>query len=230
MKTSLGYALSVRTRDFPQEGDNNEKAIDHHRNDSHRFCLVQPFSLPAAPTLCRAAEWRSHDAGAAASSSTINKDKQGRRITMRTRVFTISVLFSLFVLLASASAFAQGDGVEAKIPFDFIAGKKLLPAGDYTIKRGVEDQRDLLLIRGVDHQEAVFIFAEDVRADETPTQTDLVFNQVGDEYFLSQVWVAGQDIGREIPKPRAERKLEQNLAKSGQPSDDLIHEVRVHTE
>ena len=149
---------------------------------------------------------------------------------MRTRVFTISVLFSLFVLLASASAFAQGDGVEAKIPFDFIAGKKLLPAGDYTIKRGVEDQRDLLLIRGVDNQEAVFIFAEDVRADETPTQSDLVFNQVGDEYFLSQVWVAGQDIGREIPKPRAERKLEQNLAKSGQPSDDLIHEVRVHTE
>jgi len=149
---------------------------------------------------------------------------------MRTRVFTIPILFSLFVLLASASAFAQGDGVEAKIPFDFIAGKKLLPAGDYTIKRGIEDQRDLLLIRGVDNPQAVFIFAEDTRADETPNATDLVFNKVGDEYFLSQVWVAGQDIGREIPKPRAERRLEQNLAKGGQPADELVHEVRVHAE
>jgi hypothetical protein len=226
--SSIGTVVAYR--DSAEEGDNDEKAIDHYWNDINRFPLVQPFSLLAAPSLRRAAKWWPDDAGAAASSSKINKDKQGRRITMRTRVFTISILFSLFVLLAGASTFAQGDGVEAKVPFDFVAGKKLLPAGEYTIKRGIEDQRDFLLIRGVDNQQAVFLFAEDTRANETPKETDLIFNKVGDEYFLSQVWVAGQDIGREIPKPRAERKLEQNLAQSGQPAEDLIHKVRVHTE
>lgn len=149
---------------------------------------------------------------------------------MRKRVVTISIVFSLFVLLASASAFAQDDRVKANIPFDFIAGKKTLPAGEYTIERGVPDQRDLLLIHSADRQHAVFLLAEDTVARETPKETDLVFNKVGDEYFLSEVWMAGEDTGREILKPRAERILERNLARNGQRSSDLVSEVWVHSE
>jgi len=149
---------------------------------------------------------------------------------MRKQAFTISISFSLFLLLASASAFAQDDRVKANIPFDFIAGKKMLPAGEYTIGRGLPDQRDLLLVRSTDCQHAVFLVAVENTVNKTPTDTDLVFNKVGDEYFLSQIRIAGEDTTREIPKPRAEREMEGRLAKNGQPADDLISQVLVHSE
>jgi hypothetical protein len=43
-----------------------------------------------------------------------------------------------------------------------------------------------------------------------------VFNRYGDQYFLSQVWIAGSDTGRDLFQSRNERSLakESKLAKS----------------
>src|SRR5262249_8588070 len=138
--------------------------------------------------------------------------------------------FSLFALLASSSASAQTDRVKANIPFNFIAGKKTLPAGEYTIERGTSNQRDLLLIRSADNRHALFLWAMDTIATKTPTETDLVFNRIENKYFLTKIWIAGEDTGREIREPRAERELERGLAKNGQPTNNLISVVRVRSE
>jgi hypothetical protein len=42
----------------------------------------------------------------------------------------------------------------------------------------------------------------------------LVFNRHGDQYFLSQIWEAGDSAGRELMTSREERQLERELAKS----------------
>jgi len=149
---------------------------------------------------------------------------------MRKRIFAISILFSLSALLASSSASAQTDRVKANIPFDFIAGKKTLPAGEYTIERGTSNQRDLLLIRSADNRHALFLWAMDTIARKTPTETDLIFNRIGDEYFLSKIWIAGEDTGREIREPRAERELERGLAKNAQQTNDLVIVVSACSE
>lgn len=130
---------------------------------------------------------------------------------MKKQALKVFVVFGLFTLLMSASVYAQSDErVIADIPFAFVAGEKTLPAGEYEIKRGMPNTPDVLLIRSEDNnRNAIFVMAEEAQAARTPDKTELVFNQVGDTYFLSKIWVAGDDIGRELPTTHAERALEQ---------------------
>lgn len=130
---------------------------------------------------------------------------------MKRLALTVSVFFSLLVGLAVAPTYAQSmDRITAKIPFDFIAGNQTFPAGEYTFGRGLPQAPNLLLIRSADHQLSLFLNVIGEQAEQMPTETDLVFNKVGDEYFLSQLWITGEDLGREVPKPRAERELERS--------------------
>ena len=54
------------------------------------------------------------------------------------------------------------------------------------------------------------------RASEVQGESRLVFNRYGDQYFLSQVWMAGSDTGRDLFQSRNERNLakESKLARS----------------
>jgi hypothetical protein len=123
---------------------------------------------------------------------------------MKRYTFKILALSSLLALLVGGMVYAQAEPrIIANIPFAFIAGNKTLPAGEYTI-----------LIRSADRHVAFFLNANNVEAKQTPNKTELVFNEIGDKYFLSQIWMAGEETGREIPKPRAERELEQAALKS----------------
>jgi hypothetical protein len=42
---------------------------------------------------------------------------------------------------------------------------------------------------------------------ETQENTKLVFNNYDGQYFLSQIWSAGDNTGRELRMPRVERQL-----------------------
>jgi hypothetical protein len=119
-----------------------------------------------------------------------------------------AIALSSLMLISGMSYGQAGSRVIANVPFAFIAGNKTLPAGEYTIDRPNDNEPGLLLIRGVDRKVALFVNAEDIQARHTPEKTELVFNEIGDKYFLSKIWITGDDMGREIPKPRAERELE----------------------
>ena len=43
----------------------------------------------------------------------------------------------------------------------------------------------------------------------------LVFHRYGNEYFLSEIWPAGGATGRELPKSRPERELQQRVNDPG---------------
>jgi len=132
---------------------------------------------------------------------------------MKRHAFKVLAMSTLFVLLLGMIAYAQIEPrVIANIPFDFIVGKKTLPAGEYTIDRPEISDPNVLLIRSSDSHFAVFANAESVRARQIPDKSELIFNRIGDNYFLSKVFVSGEDIGCEIQKPRAERKLEQSAS------------------
>lgn len=143
---------------------------------------------------------------------------------MKKQALKVFVISGLFALMMIAPAYAQSDErVIADIPFAFVAGDKTLPAGEYEIKQGIANSPDVLMIRSEDNNNAVFVIAEEAQAAQTPDKTELVFNEVGNTYFLSKVWVAGDDIGRELPKTRAERAMEQGE------SQHLSKSVKVTT-
>jgi hypothetical protein len=102
------------------------------------------------------------------------------------------------------------------IPFDFSAGKAMLKAGVYSIKR---TSGNLFAIRSADGKTTALVNAPLIIGPWYSKASErLVFNQYGDQYFLSQVWLS-VDTGRQVftsgaeIKAAREYKLANNNAK-----------------
>ncbi len=111
-------------------------------------------------------------------------------------------------LSAAAPAFAaNGTVVRAEVPFAFYAGKLLLPPGSYVLTVDQPDEPGLLTIQqrnGKEHE--LLLTVPENRGPGVAGETKLVFDRYGGDNFLSQIWVAGLDEGRAVPKSEVERE------------------------
>ena len=98
------------------------------------------------------------------------------------------------VLMAAAPVCAQ-DTLTSHIPFDFVAGKTTLPAGNYEITR--PDPLGPIQIRGTAGRHSVFLLTVGTRADEVQ-QPELIFARVAGRDFLLRV-DDGTSVAQEIP-------------------------------
>jgi hypothetical protein len=121
----------------------------------------------------------------------------------------ISLVGVLGLLLAAGSALAQNGRVQANVPFGFTVNEQMLPAGAYTITPS--DRSDtVLLVRG-DGQSAI-VLAQHAQKLQAPDKTKLVFRCYGgSHYFLSEIWTAGNSLGKRFPKTSLENELASNL-------------------
>jgi hypothetical protein len=133
---------------------------------------------------------------------------------MRKRVFSAALTCGLLAAVAAATAYAQMPGMtmRTRIPFDFSIRGKTLPAGDYEIRR-VNDQPDVLVITSLNsrHERAIFD-AEPVEARKIPRNSEVDFHRYGDSYFLSEIFVGGEQTGRELRITRQERDMRREMA------------------
>lgn len=125
-------------------------------------------------------------------------------------------LFSLlgaFVLVIAASLSAQTNGspVKANIPFDFDAGSKHFPAGEYTVS-AINPLGGLAIV-GRDSESAL-VNSRRAQSSSPSASTKLIFHQYGGSYFLYQIWVEGENSGRELPKTKLEKELASNATAS----------------
>jgi hypothetical protein len=123
-----------------------------------------------------------------------------------------SVLFALTVLLLATAAQAQQTKVQANIPFDFVAGDRLYPAGEYTLK-SMNDSGVPIRIDGIQEASSAIISSSSCAGRGPATSTKVVFHRMGDHYFLYQVWIEGNTSGRQFPKGTEEVQLAQNHEK-----------------
>jgi hypothetical protein len=111
------------------------------------------------------------------------------------------------VLAAAAPGFAgEGTTVRADVPFAFYAGEHLLPPGNYLFVVDEPGEPGLLTIQernGKEHE--MLLTVTEHRAIQAANGTRLVFDRYGKDNFLSQIWVAGFDEGRAVPKSEVER-------------------------
>ena len=118
--------------------------------------------------------------------------------------------------LAAALALAVAANAQVlhavviRVPFDFVASGKQMPAGRYTVSRIRSDAESALLIRSEDGRASAVVLTN--TGDANPRTAALVFRQHGDRYFLAEVSVPGTASVRELPKAEAERQLERELA------------------
>jgi len=109
-------------------------------------------------------------------------------------------------LLFGSTAYAQEVNVRAKVPFDFVMGDKVYPAGEYAM-RTVAANNYSLYIRNDSGANPALLFTDPQSASKPEKQSKLVFHHIGNSYFLFQVWVKGSDVGRQFPMSSGEKEL-----------------------
>jgi hypothetical protein len=131
---------------------------------------------------------------------------------MKIQFMKMLLVVGLLIGIGNVTARAQGliddTAIEADVPHAFSVKGKTLPAGKYTVKRLDDTQPNVLEIRSADGRTAVVFEAESVQANQIPSNAELVFDKVGDQYFLSKIWTTDSDIGYQLPKTKAEKTLE----------------------
>src|SRR5437870_948874 len=139
---------------------------------------------------------------------------------MKNKVLTTIAAIALFTTLAAGSTYAQSaDVIKVNVPFDFAVSGKTLPAGEYYLRQSIEGPRVVLQIRSKDDSQGTYLpTTHPVKTLDTQGESKLVFNRYGDQFFLSQVWIAGRTDGQELTKTSRERLLQREMARgSGKP-------------
>lgn len=127
--------------------------------------------------------------------------------------------------IGGSSAKAQIDNdttVEADIPHAFVVKETTLPPGRYTIKVLDDTNLNLLEIRSANGRSAGVFETVGVQADQTPRHTELIFDKIGDQYFLSQIWLSSSDSGAQVVKSKMQQSLETTGVKAER------HSVAAH--
>jgi len=107
------------------------------------------------------------------------------------------------------AASAQKTELKANVPFDFIVNGSTFPAGEYSF-RSVDTLGKVLSIRSVNSQTQGMIVSSDTRSSAPSQQTKLVFHRYGNQYFLAEVWLQGDDMGRDVPECPLEKEAATN--------------------
>ena len=120
--------------------------------------------------------------------------------TMFGALMTLIVAFTVAVPVVHAQSSII---MTANVPFAFSVGQSQLPAGSYAV-REINDRATLIQSKdGHDKVLGLYNPAGPSKSDETK----LVFDKVGDHYFLTQIWTSARGQGLAIPESKLEKEL-----------------------
>ena len=108
-------------------------------------------------------------------------------------------LITLCLLLTAATLFAQTTPSQrlmtVNIPFAFSAEDHFLPEGEYLVLT-VTPERSIRIV-SIDGKHSAIVNTLPNYASSPSQNSRLVFHRYGNEYFLTQVWTAGQNVARD---------------------------------
>jgi hypothetical protein len=106
----------------------------------------------------------------------------------------IIVAASLIALMSLTVLLAQPKGIHANIPFQFTVENKLFPAGHYAFTP--EPNNEAIRIINMDKGPsgiALVITRLGSGIHTTEKDSHVVFDKLGDNYKLSELWYTGED-------------------------------------
>jgi hypothetical protein len=122
-------------------------------------------------------------------------------------------LITICLLFTASALFAQTESqrlMKVDVPFAFSVEDSSLPAGEYLILT-VTPERSIRIV-SADGKHSAVVNTLPNYAKSPSESSRLVFHKYGDEYFLAQVWTAGQNVAR---NPLSSKRATQ-LASSGE--------------
>ena len=118
----------------------------------------------------------------------------------------VLLLAAALALLVTTGASAQTINLKANVPFSFVVDRTTLPAGEYSVE-SIANSEGVLTIRGVDTKTARLIMSHACESVKAASHAKLIFHRYGDQYFLSQVWVGGNNRGHELLPSAREKEV-----------------------
>jgi hypothetical protein len=129
------------------------------------------------------------------------------KIQFMKTLLMLGLLIGVGNVTTRAQALSEGT-IEADVPFAFTVRDTTLPAGKYTVKRLDQTEPLVLEISSATGRAAVMFEAENAQTAHIPRKAELVFDKIGDQYFLAQIWADDTDLGYQVPKTKEEQRLE----------------------
>jgi len=128
---------------------------------------------------------------------------------MKLKTMRQSIVSGVIAVLTITAAHAQPAAISVTIPFDYSAGGKVLPAGEYKVQTGANG---VIMLRNFEQGASAMIFGNRVQSNKVSQDVKLVFHRYDDSYFLSEVWAdPGTSRSFSLRPSRAEREQIANL-------------------
>jgi hypothetical protein len=136
--------------------------------------------------------------------------------------FVLASLTLVGILGVGAQAQSRSrQQIRVDVPFAFNVGNTSLPAGEYRVSIvNPASDRSVLRIASLDGHSTMMVRTTDIQG-KSQTKAKLTFRHYGDQYFLSQVWMAAESTGLATPSSSAEKTLRRQLGK-GSKNYDLV--------
>jgi hypothetical protein len=129
---------------------------------------------------------------------------------------TARTLITICLLFTAASVFGQMRSsqqlMKVNIPFAFGVQDQSLPAGQYLVFT-VTPERSIRIVSANGKHSAIVNTLPNY-AKEPSSNSRLVFHRYGNEYFLAEVWTAGQDVAR---NPLSSKKAMESASNGERP-------------
>jgi hypothetical protein len=117
----------------------------------------------------------------------------------------LAIVITLMPLLASAQL-GSSDRLVANVPFQFRAGKMLIPAGECAVQRANMHSRTLV-IGNWGAKVGLFANPSIAEAAEISSTNAMVFHKYGDRYFLTSIKLKGSKAVYHLHESKAEAEL-----------------------
>jgi len=123
---------------------------------------------------------------------------------MKTKLAVVAAAL-LFSMVGAGISHAQQYPLSVTIPFDFQAGNRTMPAGEYRVESAYTSTRTIQRLRQVNGDAVVVFATTPVESRSGRVEPELVFNCYGQTKFLAQIW-AGDSVGRQLFKSNLEKQ------------------------
>jgi len=126
---------------------------------------------------------------------------------MTKKALTQFTLLITLIAISAGAANAQARRkvtLEASVPFEFIVGNRVFPAGTYTFEMATglpkaSEQAGVLIVRNHERNLYTAVSTGIIADGNAHVAPKLVFLRNGDHVFLSKVWRQGNLAGLSVP-------------------------------
>ena len=133
-----------------------------------------------------------------------------KKQALRAVTMLVSIVALAFMTALVSNAQSRGQQLRANIPFDFVVGDKVLPAGQYTVGTITSSSNEAIVVQSRNGRQNVMRLTKSVHGLTVHERGALTFyrGDVDKIYYLKDIWKSGAAEGRQLLPSKAQRTAE----------------------